>query len=110
MKLHANARTCFHCRSLIVGRIVDDHRTPASVAADFRVAPRTVCKWVERFRAYGLDGLRDRNSRPHRIARRYLQPGNELHHAVFAVLHSPPSASGFNRTTWKLPDLVRVLR
>jgi hypothetical protein len=39
-----------------------------------------------------------------------LQPGKELHDAVFSVLHTPPSASGFNRTTWKLTDLAKVLR
>ncbi len=110
MKLHTNARTCLHCRSLIVSRVIDDNRAPASVAAEFRVTPRTVHKWVRRFRAHGNDGLRDRSSRPHRIPRSYLQPGKELHDAVFSVLHTPPSASGFNRTTWKLTDLAKVLR
>ncbi len=29
--------------------------------------------------------------------------------ALFALLHSPPSAHGINRTTWRLTDLRRVL-
>ena len=33
----------------------------------------------------------------------------KLHDAVFSVLHTPPSASGFNRTTWKLTDLAKDL-
>jgi transposase len=109
MKLHANARTCFHCRSLIVSHVIDDHQRPRAAAAEFRVSPRTVHKWVRRFRAYGVDGLHDRSSRPHRIARQHLQPGKELHDAVFSLLHSPPRDSGFNRTTWRLSDLRNVL-
>jgi transposase len=31
----------------------------------FNVTTKTVGKWVNRFRAEGADGLRDRSSRPH---------------------------------------------
>jgi transposase len=30
--------------------------------------------------------------------------------AIFSLLHSPPSAHGFNRTTWRMIDLQDVLR
>ena len=110
MKLHANARTCSHCRSLIVGRVADDGKTPRAVATDFRVSERTVRKWLRRFQADGLAGLTDRSCRPHHIARRDLQPGKELHDAVFSLLHTPPSEHGFNRTTWKLSELRNTLR
>jgi transposase len=30
--------------------------------------------------------------------------------AVFALLHEPPANHGINRTTWRMIDLVRVLR
>ena len=33
------------------------------------VCPRTVRKWVERYRGEGLAGLQDRSSRPHRLHR-----------------------------------------
>ena len=33
-------------------------------ARQFNTTPKTVAKWVERFRAEGVDGLRDRSSRP----------------------------------------------
>ncbi len=109
MKLHANARTCFYCRSLIVSRCIDDGQRPSAVAADFRVTQRTVHKWIKRFRADGIEALRDRSSRPHRIARQHLQPGRLLHEAVFSLPHTPPSENGFNRTTWRLTDLREVL-
>ena len=109
MKLHANAQTCPHCRSLIVSRVMDG-QVAASVARDFRVGTKTVFKWIARFRAEGSAGLEDRSSRPHRIPRRYLQPGKELNDAVFALLHTPPRDSGFNRTTWRMADLHSALR
>jgi transposase len=109
MKLHANSQTCPHCRSLIVSRVMDG-QMPASVARDFQVSLRTVFKWVGRFRAEGAAGLKDRSSRPHRIAHRHLQPGKELSDAVFALLHTPPRDSGFNRTTWRLADLNSALQ
>lgn len=109
MKLHANAQTCPRCRLLMVSR-VKDGQTPASVARDFRVTTKTVFKWTRRFRAEGAGGLDDRSSRPHRISRRHLQPGKDLSDAVFALLHTPPRDSGFNRTTWRLIDLLSALR
>lgn len=65
---------------------------------------------AKRFRAEGVAGLTDRSCRPNRIPRRYLQPGQELHDAIFALLHTPPVDYGFNRTSWKLSDLGQVLR
>ena len=110
MRLHRNARTCPHCRSLIVSRVSDCGQVPRAVAREFRVTERTVRKWLKRFRAEGAAGLTDRSSRPNRIPRRYLPPGQELHDAVFALMHTPPTDHGFNRTSWKLSDLGQVLR
>lgn len=42
-------------------------------------------------------------------ARRKSQD-DRIRQAVFALLHSPPSAHGINRTTWKMADLQRILR
>ena len=39
------------------------------MATAFGVCPKTVRKWVGRFRAEGLSGLQDRSSRPHRLRR-----------------------------------------
>ena len=109
-KLHANARTCPHCRSIIVRWVIEDRQTHRAVARAFRVSQRTVSKWVDRFAVAGAFGLTDRSCRPRHIPRRYLQPGQELHDAVFSLLHTPPSQHGFNRTTWKLLDLYNTLR
>jgi transposase len=108
MKLHANAQTCPRCRSLMVSRVIAGD-TAAAVARDFQVSTKTVFKWVARLRDEGATGLDDRSSRPHRISRRHLQPGKTLSDAVFALLHTPPRDSGFNRTTWRLADLQSAL-
>ena len=42
-------------------------------------------------------------------ARRKFQD-DRVRQAVFALLHSPPSVHGINRTTWKITDLQRILR
>ncbi|EAQ33956.1 putative transposase [Nitrobacter sp. Nb-311A] len=36
----------------------------AEAACRFNITPKTVAKWVKRFRVEGVDGLRDRSSRP----------------------------------------------
>jgi transposase InsO family protein len=36
----------------------------AAVARQFHTTPKTVAKWIERFEADGVEGLRDRSSRP----------------------------------------------
>jgi transposase len=109
MKLHANARTCPHCRSLIVIRVLEDRQSPSKVATDFRVSQRTVRKWLRRYEAEGANGLKDKTSAPHTVPRRLVQPGKELTDAVMVVLHAPPSQSGLNRTTWRMEDLKKVL-
>lgn len=109
MKIHAGARTCPHCRALIVSRVLEGGRQPTAVAREFRVSVPTVRKWVRRFQGDGLEGLRDNSSRPYRIPRQLLKPGKELHDAVMSVLHTPPIDCGFNRTTWRLRDLQPAL-
>jgi hypothetical protein len=49
-------------------------------------------------------------TRGHIASRRHLQPGKELSNTVFSLLHTPPRANGFNRTTWRLPDLLSALQ
>jgi transposase InsO family protein len=54
MDIHKNARLTPHSRADLVRRVV---------------CPKTVRKWVARFRAEGKAGLQDRLSRPHRLHR-----------------------------------------
>ena len=51
----------------MVRRAVEGGQTPEVLSAAVGVCPRTVRKWVRRFRAEGVAGLRDRSSRPHRL-------------------------------------------
>ena len=69
MDVHKNARLTPAGREIMVRRVVEGGQTPKAVGAAVGVCPRTVRKWVERFRAEGLAGLQDRSSRPYRLRR-----------------------------------------
>src|SRR5215468_2997762 len=56
MNVHKNARLTPRGRERIVRQVAG-------------VCPRTVRKWVDRYRREGLAGLQDRSSRPHRLRR-----------------------------------------
>ena len=66
MNLHKNARLTPRGRERIV-RQVESGQTPEAVAEAAGVCPRTVRKWVDRYRREGLAALQDRSSRPHRL-------------------------------------------
>jgi transposase InsO family protein len=68
MNIHKNARLTPLGRAWIV-RQVESGQTPKAVSEAAGVCPRTVRKWVARYRAEGVAGLRDRKSRPHRLHR-----------------------------------------
>src|SRR6202041_1855433 len=64
MDTHKNALLTPKGREKMVGTVVDCRLSKAAAAGQFNITPKTVAKWVERFRAEGVDGLRDRSSRP----------------------------------------------
>jgi transposase InsO family protein len=66
MDIHKNARLTPHGRAWIV-RQLESGRTPKVIATTAGVCPRTVRKWVARYRSEGMTGLADRSSRPHRL-------------------------------------------
>jgi transposase InsO family protein len=66
MNIHKNARLTPFGRERLV-RAVLSGQTPEAAARAAGVCPRTVRKWVERYRGEGLAGLADRSSRPHRL-------------------------------------------
>ena len=68
MNVHKNARLTPRGRERIV-RQIESGQTPEAVAEAAGVCPRTVRKWVDRYRREGLAGLQDRSSRPHRLHR-----------------------------------------
>ena len=73
MNLHHNARLTPHGRERIV-RLAESGQTPQAIATTAGVCPRTVRKWLKRYREEGLAGLSDRSSRPHRLHRPLAEP------------------------------------
>jgi len=69
MDVHKNARLTPAGREIMVRRVVEGGQTPQALSAAVGVCPRTVRKWVKRFRSEGIAGLQDRSSRPHRVRR-----------------------------------------
>src|SRR5499427_10468905 len=66
MNIHKNARLTPNGRELIARRI-QSGQTPEAAARAAGVCPRTARKWYARFQAEGLEGLKDRSSRPRRL-------------------------------------------
>jgi transposase InsO family protein len=64
MDTHQNARLTPKGREAMVSAVMDCGLSMAAAARRFNTTPKTVTKWVERFRAEGVDGLRDRSSKP----------------------------------------------
>jgi transposase InsO family protein len=68
MNVHKNARLTRFGREHVVKEVLSG-QTPEAAARAAGVCPRTVRKWVARFKAEGVEGLKDRSSRPHRLYR-----------------------------------------
>src|SRR6516162_5688487 len=64
MDTHKNARLTPKGREEMVRAVVDRGMSKAAAARQFNTTPKIVGKWVGRFCADGVDGLRDRSSRP----------------------------------------------
>src|SRR5277367_1464035 len=64
MDTHKNAPLTPKGREMMVRAVMDDGVSKAEAARRFNTTPKTVAKWVERFEAEGVEGLRDRSSRP----------------------------------------------
>lgn len=70
MDIHQNAALSLKGRALMVARVVSDGWSVRATARAFHVDPKTVRRWVARFRGQGASALADRSSRPHRQPRR----------------------------------------
>ena len=68
MNTHKNARLTRFGRERIV-KMVEGGQTPAAVSEAAGICPRTVRKWVARYRSEGLAGLADRSSRQRQLYR-----------------------------------------
>jgi len=81
-------------------------RIPTRLIARFLlIGCTTLSKWGKRCKAQGMAGL---------FAYRPVKPKKsdlpEIKEAVFSILHAPPSDYGFNRTTWRMEDIVQALQ
>ena len=64
MNSHKNAPLTPKGRETMVRSVVEGGLSKADAAHQFNTTTKTVAKWVDRFRTEGVDGLRDRSSRP----------------------------------------------
>jgi transposase InsO family protein len=64
MNTHNNARLTPKGRGDMVRAVVDHGLSKVAAALQFNTTPKTVAKWVARFKAEGVVGLRDRSSKP----------------------------------------------
>jgi len=64
MNTHDNAHLTPKGREDMVRSVVDHGLSKAAAARRFNTTPKTVAKWVARFKAEGVVGLRDRSSKP----------------------------------------------
>jgi transposase InsO family protein len=69
MDYHQNARLTVHSREQLARKVLATGCTLKLAAASFNVSAKTAAKWVRRFLASGVDGLRDRSSRPRQLHR-----------------------------------------
>src|SRR5258705_7018899 len=67
MNTHKNAPLTPKGREAMVRSVVEGGLNKAAAARHFNTTAKTVAKWVKRFRAEGVDGSRDRSSRPHSL-------------------------------------------
>jgi transposase InsO family protein len=70
MQVHARARLTPKGRLLVVERVLHQGWTATAAAEAAGVAERTVYRWIDRYRAEGEAGLRDRSSAPRRVPHR----------------------------------------
>src|SRR5262249_7028210 len=64
MNSHKNAPLTPKGREAMVRSVTEGGLSCAAAAVRFNTTAKTVAKWVGRFRATGVEGLRDRSSRP----------------------------------------------
>jgi transposase len=69
------------------------------------LAPKTATKYWKYYQRGGAAALFARKP-----SARQKFSDSRIQEAVFALLHSPPSAHGINRASWRLTDLQMILR
>ena len=108
MDLHQNARLTFRSREALAKKIMIERLTLNAAAAAFNVSRKTAAKWLGRYRALGLPGMRDHSSRPLRSPR---QTSSELMAQVIALRRQLHPAYQIAQATRLSPATIsRILR
>jgi transposase len=81
MDAHKNAPMTPRGREMMVRVVLERGLRKAAAARQFNTTPKTVGKWIERFEGEGVEGLRDRSSRP-------LSSPSQATPAVFATVEA----------------------
>ena len=79
--------------------------TPGHIASFLCVERKTARRYISDFKKGGVQWVLDLS---HEKVKKADDPNYAA--AVFKALHTPPSAFGFNRTTWRMDDLHAVLQ
>ena len=108
IQVHANARSCANCRAVMI-RLIESGKSVREVSRVFGLSPQTIYRWVRRSKAGGHASLENRSCRPHKAHHKYPLPTEDLRKTFFGVLHAPPAEYGFNRTTWRICDLLSAM-
>ena len=67
MDYHHHARLTVHGREVLCRSVVEGRLGLCEAAAEHRLSRQSAAKWVRRYREQGVDGLKDRSSRPRRL-------------------------------------------
>ena len=78
--------------------------TPGHIASFLLMGRKTARRYISDFKKGGIQCVLHRT---HNGVRKAADPNYGA--AVFKTLHAPPSAFGFNRTTWRMDDLHAAL-
>ena len=62
--MHKHAKSNLHSRVLIVKKHLEEGVAVAELAAYFDISPSLIYRWLRRYKTLGLQGLKDRSSRP----------------------------------------------
>jgi transposase len=78
------------------------HQDP--ICSFLQISTRSLFRYWREFRNSGSEQLLLRKERSDKLSNQ-----EDVKSAIFALLHSPPSAHGINRTTWTIATLEEVL-
>lgn len=73
MDYHHHARLTIVRREELAQSVIQGRLSLKEASAEFKLSRQSVAKWVRRYREEGVEGLRDRSSRPRRSPRRTVE-------------------------------------